>query len=121
MTHRQGILPEMSQTGVSRFEVFYGESGVGKTTFFFETVGIHSIEGNAPLATVTTRLPPYDAEAVTPNTITDLKDRDIPTQPDDARLKFFDDGRVRFRRRKQRHLVVWPLPPRVRGLPCRCW
>jgi hypothetical protein len=113
--HLQELFLAMQQTDLCRFEVFYGASGSGKTTFletleqFFEGVTVHKLDSTVPLTESVAKIEKEMQGSRGLKSIVYLADRDNPTETDDELLTFFERLRALFRRIDPRLLVVWPI------------
>lgn len=115
--HIQELFLGMQQTGVSRFEVFYGASGSGKTTFletlpqFFDNVDVRVITHEVSLANAVDELAKTVADSKRERVIVYFggTGRDNPTDSDASFLAFFEQLRGYFRDTNKLVLVVWPV------------
>jgi|MTBAKMStandDraft_1061839.scaffolds.fasta_scaffold10182_3 hypothetical protein len=113
----EALLREVQIAQLGRFEVFFGLSGSGKTTFlkslpyFFENIKVVEIKKTIPLTDVVTFI---DKDNVYSNTnrLYVIHDRDNPREQEKDIRHFFDDLRSFFRTSKGKILVIWPITKR---------
>ncbi len=113
--HVQHLFLAMQQTDISRFDVFYGESGSGKTTFletldlFFEDIRVHKISKTAAIHEAINHIEGLIETNGGQKSVIYIADRDNPTETDDQLLSFFESLRALFRKIGPNALVVWPI------------
>lgn len=115
--HIQELFLGMQQTHVSRFEVFYGASGTGKTTFletlpqFFDNVDVRVMSHDVSLHDAVEQLRKLVAASTRERVIVYFggTGRDNPTDSDETFLSFFEQLRGYFRETDKLVLVVWPV------------
>ncbi|MCX4239495.1 hypothetical protein [Paraliomyxa miuraensis] len=105
----------MRQADISRFEVFFGDSGSGKTTFletlpmFFEGLESHAIPKTDELAVAVDEIRAFVEQAGDKRILLYLEKRDNPLESDKEILTFFERLRDFFRDAPARVWVVWPI------------
>lgn len=111
------LLREVRTGQLGRFEVFFGFSGSGKTTFlkslpyFFENIVVVEI----PKETALTEIPSViekDNVRKDTNRLYIIHDRDNPRETEADIRSFFEDLRSLYRTAKGRVLVIWPITKR---------
>ena len=108
------LLHQVRNGGLGRFEVFFGHSGSGKTTFFktlpqvFSEIIVQEIPKEIPLIEVADYIRADHTQEKT-SKIWLIADRENPSiQPQEA-ADFFESLRVLFREDAGRVLVCWPM------------
>ena len=108
------LLHQVRNGGLGRFEVFLGNSGSGKTTFFktlpqvFSEIIVQEIPKEIPLIEVADYIRANPTQGKS-SKIWLIADRDNPSvQPQEA-ADFFESLRVLFREDRGRVLVCWPM------------
>lgn len=116
-SHIQNLFLNMQQTHVSRFEVMFGASGSGKTTFletlpqFFDNVDVLSIPQDVSLDSAVGKLREMVGSTTRERLIVYFggTGRDNPTDTDEVFFTFFEQLRGYFRETNKLVLVVWPV------------
>lgn len=114
--HFQKAMEQVVESKLGRFELLYGEPGVGKTTFlktlssFFIDVKIYEIPENLPLKDIADYIVNNrDIKEKTPIYIMFNRDNQ-KVKPDDNDAEcFFEELRKLFRTRNGEVLVIWPI------------
>jgi len=108
------LLSQVRNAGLGRFEVFWGNSGSGKTTFFktlpqvFSEIRVQEVPKDVSLIDIADYIRANQSPGQTPQ-IWLIADRDNPSiQPEEA-VVFFESLRVLFREDAGRVLVCWPM------------
>lgn len=112
----ESLLRQVRDGGTGLFEVFFGHSGAGKTTFlqtlpkFFEHVRVIPIEGTVPLMELEQQMSlTFRPEADAPLRLFVLKDRDNARVGGEEAEDFFEMLRRMFRTAEGQVLVIWPV------------
>ena len=108
------LLHQVRNGGLGRFEVFLGNSGSGKTTFFktlpqvFSEIIVQEIPKEIPLIKVADYIRANHTQGQN-SKIWLIADRDNPSVHPQEAADFFESLRVLFREDAGRVLVCWPM------------
>jgi len=108
------LLREVKTGQLGRFEVFFGQSGSGKTTFlkslpyFFENIAVIEIPKGTAITDIPSTIEKDNVNKET-NRLYIIHDRDNPRESETDVRSFFEDLRSLFRTSKGRVLVIWPI------------
>ncbi|MBS0656693.1 MAG: hypothetical protein JSR82_00435 [Verrucomicrobia bacterium] len=115
LRHLQETFAAMHRGDVSGLEIFFGPSGVGKTTFlasshrFLEGLNVHRINHTVKLKDIVPFLKSEVQRALTVKHLFYLHDRENQRDNTEEIVRFFDDLRREFRKLGPSGLVVWPI------------
>jgi hypothetical protein len=113
----ESLLHQVSDGGLGRFEVFLGESGSGKTTFFkslpsyFKYTTFNEVPSTLQLSEVPSYIRVHNKNTSAPQ-IWVLSGRENPRVQADEIFEFFDALRVLFREESGKVLILWPVSDR---------
>ena len=108
------LLHQVRNGGLGRFEIFLGNSGSGKTTFFktlpqvFSEITVQEIPNEIPLIEVANYIRANHTQGQN-SKIWLIADRDNPSVHPQEAADFFESLRVLFREDAGRVLVCWPM------------
>lgn len=113
----QNLLGKIHVGGVGQFQLFFGESGSGKTTFlrtlpnFFNNIKIHSFDANASYQSIIDQI--KNESHITEKRIYVIDDRDNPSVRKEELQAFFESLRILFRKPEGAVLIIWPITDRA--------
>ena len=110
------LLKKIRDTGTGQFEVFFGKSGTGKTTFlyslpkFFEGVDVYPIrKSELEFDQIANFIRSHYIEDKNTLRIYFFADRDNYRVDESIMEDFFEDMRVLFRENEGQILLIWPI------------
>ncbi|MBL7903349.1 MAG: hypothetical protein JNK73_15225 [Bacteroidia bacterium] len=113
----QNLLGKIHVGGVGQFQLFFGESGSGKTTFlrtlsnFFKNIRVHSFDANNSFQDIINQI--VNDAHFTEKRIYIIDDRDNPKVAKEELQVFFESLRILFRKAEGAVLIVWPITDSV--------
>jgi len=108
------LLREVQTGQLGRFEVFYGLSGSGKTTFlktlpyFFQNISVVEFPKTLRITDIPKEIEKDNIHSDS-NRLYVIHDRDNPRESEDDIRGFFEELRSLFRTDKGKILVIWPI------------
>jgi len=114
INHLQDLFRSMHQTELGRFEVMYGVSGIGKTTFlttlplFFDKLSVYSLPADSDLSDGVSHITQAWDNKETEKLIAYIP-RDNPRESDQELHTFFETLRTLVRKSGPDLLVIWSV------------
>ncbi|MFM5507849.1 hypothetical protein ACET6U_02570 [Aeromonas rivipollensis] len=114
-TRIEALLRQVRDGGLGRFELFLGNSGSGKTTFFrtlhnfFDGIKIESIDNSIPLLKISEHIRKGREGNANQAILYVLYDRDNDKVTIDEAKEFFETLRVLFREDGGQIVITWPI------------
>jgi hypothetical protein len=111
----QALLRKVRDSGTGQFEIFFGESGSGKTTFlktlpkFFDGVQVLTILESTPLIDIPSTIEKLSAQHDEGIPVFVVENRDNARIEKTSAEDFFEALRQLFRKPDGRVLVIWPV------------